>query len=193
MAIGLVGGGKAGLEDALDDLLVARGLAGRQQAGFFGALADAFEVEPATIVAHGQAMNAGSGGREGMNRELGGVRLAGGFPNLGGLDAVCHRVADQLYQHIADQIRAAVGEGVESEFIHRELGGLFKVGCGRLDELAKLFRQHRGGRFLWRGAACNIEVVAQLAPQVLQVRKIAAQSGLGDHDREEIVTGECLA
>ena len=81
-----------------------------------------------------------------------------------------------------------MGEGVEREFIDRKLGGLVHIGGCVLDELAKLFGQNRGrGLLLW-GVVAHVEV-AQFTPEVLQIIEIAAQSGLGDHDCEEIVTG----
>src|SRR3569623_1691158 len=96
----LLGGGKAGLENEIEYLLVTEFLMRGDEAVVDGLLQDSVLVETAAVV--GNFDDDAAGVVVGVEPQLSFYRLAVRAPHVGGFDAVIARVAHQVHERIAD-------------------------------------------------------------------------------------------
>ena len=92
-------GGKARREDELRQRLVFVLVVRLDQAGLYGLGADALQIQAAAVVGHAQLQRVGVQGH--VDDDAPGRGLAFAQAGLGLFDAVVHRVAQQVREHVA--------------------------------------------------------------------------------------------
>ena len=100
---GLLGGGEAGQEDQLVDLLVGQRVVRADQAARARLREDAVRVQAAAVIAHFDGDVAALVIRVEVHGAV--RRLAGGHAHVGHFDAVVDAVAHQVHQRIADLLQ----------------------------------------------------------------------------------------